>query len=218
MGGVAHLIRCAALRAVVALLPGLSLPAEAEEPTLARMSFWVLPERTAEFAAAYKEKVAPILKKHGLVQSSEKARATVDSVFSRLFALETPAEFTKKLEALRADSALVEVERSLGTTFGTIQPDGRIRASFRLYLKPAGSGKTASAEFETKVAAGQGRGHWRTYDVTDGLPGLAVASIFQDRAGHLWIGTEGGLSRYDGEAFKNLGDSHPSYLKKDLSG
>ncbi len=132
MGGVAHLVRCAALWAVVVLLPGLSLPAVAEEPTLARLSYWVPPERMAEFAAAYEEQVVPILKKHGLVQASGQGRATVDSVFSRLFALETPAEFAEKQEALQADSALVEVERSLGTSFGTIQPDGRIRAFFRL--------------------------------------------------------------------------------------
>ena len=204
MGGVAHLIRCAALWAVVVLLPGLSLPVEAEEPTLARLSFWVPPERMAEFAAAYKEQVVPVLKKHGLVQVSEQGRATVDSVFSRLFALETPAEFAEKLETLLADSAAVEVERSLGATFGTTRPDGRIRAFFRLYSTPAGSGKNASAEFETTVTAGKGRGHWRTYDVTDGLPGLAVPSVFQDRAGHLWFGTEGGVSRYDGQAFKNF--------------
>ena len=39
-------------------------------PTLARLSFWVPPERMAEFATDYEEKVIPILKRHGLVESS----------------------------------------------------------------------------------------------------------------------------------------------------
>jgi len=40
--------------------------------TLARLSFWAPPERMTEFEAAYQEKVAPILKKRGLVESSER--------------------------------------------------------------------------------------------------------------------------------------------------
>ena len=50
-----------------------------EEPTLARLSFWVPRERMAEFEAVYQEKVVPILKKHGLVESSERGRATIVS-------------------------------------------------------------------------------------------------------------------------------------------
>ena len=34
------------------------------EPTLARLSFWVPPERVAEFEIACQEKVVPILKRY----------------------------------------------------------------------------------------------------------------------------------------------------------
>ena len=60
-------------------------------------------------------------------------------------------------------------------------------------VMPAGPG--------IQLPAGQGRGHWRTYDVTDGLAGLDVRSIHPDREGNLWFGTWGGVSRYDGNTF-----------------
>ena len=40
-------------------------------PTLARLEFWVPPERMAEFEQAYEEKVMPILTRHGWVASTE---------------------------------------------------------------------------------------------------------------------------------------------------
>ncbi len=46
---------------------------ESQAPTLARLSFWVPPERMA------------ILKKHGLVDSAQRGPDTVTAVFSRLF-------------------------------------------------------------------------------------------------------------------------------------
>ncbi len=41
------------------------------------------------------------------------------------------------------------------------------------------------------------------YDVRDGLSGITIYSIAQDRDGFLWVGTETGLSRFDGSRFKN---------------
>jgi len=46
----------------------------------------------------------------------------------------------------------------------------------------------------------EGRGIWRTYDITDGLPS-GVLCLLQDRRGYLWIGTFAGLYRYDGAEF-----------------
>ena len=54
--------------------------------SLARLSFWLPPERTADFGAAFEEQVAPRLVQHGLAISSEPGRATVDGVYSRLLA------------------------------------------------------------------------------------------------------------------------------------
>ena len=39
----------------------------------------------------------------------------------------------------------------------------------------------------------------------DGLRNLAITALAQDRAGYLWVGTENGLYRYDGSAFRRFG-------------
>ena len=41
------------------------------------------------------------------------------------------------------------------------------------------------------------------YDITDGLAGSVVYSMTQDKDGFLWIGTETGVSRFDGTHFRN---------------
>ena len=75
------------------------------QPTLARLSFWVPPDRMTDFESAYEAKAVPILKKHGLTPSSERARAGPDSIFSRLFEVKTPSKVTDKDKALGEDPA-----------------------------------------------------------------------------------------------------------------
>src|SRR5690554_636249 len=43
------------------------------------------------------------------------------------------------------------------------------------------------------------------YNTNKGLPQSQVNTITQDDAGYLWIGTYGGLARFDGENFNNFG-------------
>lgn len=43
------------------------------------------------------------------------------------------------------------------------------------------------------------------YDVSDGLVSSNIHSIYQDRRGFLWFGTNDGLSRFDGYRFVNYG-------------
>jgi ligand-binding sensor domain-containing protein len=43
------------------------------------------------------------------------------------------------------------------------------------------------------------------YNTNKGLPQSQVNTIAQDNVGYLWIGTYGGLARFDGENFKNFG-------------
>ncbi len=42
--------------------------------------------------------------------------------------------------------------------------------------------------------------HW---DIEDGLSNGLVSSMLQDARGFLWIATESGLDRFDGNTFKN---------------
>ena len=47
-------------------------------------------------------------------------------------------------------------------------------------------------------------GIWRTYTTADGLAGLQVEHIAQDRDGYLWFATLSGASRFDGDTFENF--------------
>ncbi len=44
---------------------------------------------------------------------------------------------------------------------------------------------------------------YRHYTVKDGLAQNQVITMFQDRMGYLWLGTKGGVSRFDGLKFQN---------------
>ena len=55
---------------------------------------------------------------------------------------------------------------------------------------------------------------FRTFNSEDGLTQSYIYSISQDTHGHLWIGTGGGLSRYNGNTFENVNSS--KYYIEDL--
>jgi len=158
----------------------------------------------AEFESVYNAKVAPILKKHGLVVSSIRDHALPDSIFSRLFEMKTPSEVEEKREAINRDSTYIAALRDLGRTFGTLGTvvPGLIVRMFSVYTAPAGPGKVIPAGPGKVVPAGRGRDHWRTYDAMDGLAPGQVRSLLLDREGNLWVGAwSGGVSRYDGQTF-----------------
>ncbi|MGO9274210.1 MAG: response regulator [Terriglobia bacterium] len=46
---------------------------------------------------------------------------------------------------------------------------------------------------------------FRYHGTEDGLTNLAVKVLFQDRTGFLWLGTEGGVFRFDGQRFQHYG-------------
>src|ERR1022692_4914523 len=47
--------------------------------------------------------------------------------------------------------------------------------------------------------------NFRNLGVAEGLSNLAVRQIYQDRAGFIWVSTENGIFRYDGERFQSFG-------------
>lgn len=46
---------------------------------------------------------------------------------------------------------------------------------------------------------------FRYFGVTEGLTNLGVTQIYQDRAGFIWVSTENGIFRYDGNRFEAFG-------------
>jgi ligand-binding sensor domain-containing protein/two-component sensor histidine kinase len=65
---------------------------------------------------------------------------------------------------------------------------------------------------------------WKYYTVSDGLPQTQIYCLYQDSKGYIWIGTKGGLSRFDGLEFENftskdgLIDDFISDIQEDESG
>ena len=65
---------------------------------------------------------------------------------------------------------------------------------------------------------------YRQYTMRDGLPQMQIWSMFQDSRGYMWIGTKGGLSRFNGEKFTNftekdgLADNLIEVIREDYSG
>ena len=47
--------------------------------------------------------------------------------------------------------------------------------------------------------------NFRNFGVTEGLSNLAIRQIYQDRVGFIWVSTENGIFRYDGERFESFG-------------
>lgn len=45
---------------------------------------------------------------------------------------------------------------------------------------------------------------FQNFTTRDGLANDRVTAIYEDKAGTVWFGTEGGASRYDGKSFRNL--------------
>ena len=57
-----------------------------------------------------------------------------------------------------------------------------------------------------------GQSHYfRQYQTEDGLAHNSVQAIIQDRKGLIWIGTRGGLNRFDGYSFKTLKNENSKF-------
>ena len=178
---------------------------------LARLSFWIPPDQEHRFAAAYEQKIMPFLTRHGLAESSEPGRKTVDGVFSRLFEMESPKMVDDTRRTLRRDPAWQKLLRDLDPAFVATGPDVRLIAdpafvatgpdvrliaNFDIYRARAGPGRAVDA------GPGSRQGAWHSFEVADGLLSPAIRGMAHDRDGNLWIGMwQGGVSRYDGARF-----------------
>ena len=194
-----HGLRSALVGVCLLLLLGSSYAGQ----TLARLSYSVPPDQTAEFVATYNGKIRPILSKHGWTESTERGRATPDSVFSRLFAFESTHHVQKAEQALSVDPSWRELQLELIETFGTTTSANRlVGGGLDVYRTAAGSGRQLAAGPGHRVDSGPGKGHWLSYDIKDGLGGGAIISMLQDREGNLWVSTQsGGVTRFDGLTF-----------------
>ena len=164
--------------------------------TLARLSFGVPADQLGPFATAYERQLAPILRHHGLVAITDPGRATADGIFTRLFAVETPAAVADHDQALKLDPAWQQTLQQLGPAF--FGPEHKAPLTYRLdlYQTPAGPGKRVQAGSGQTVEAGPGRsvtvgpgfrlGLWHSFGLSDGMPDYIV-DLLQDRHGNLWL-------------------------------
>ena len=167
-------------------------PAGPVAPTLARLSFWIPSERMTEFETRYRDLLTPILRRHGLIESTESGRPMPEGIFHRLFALGSPSSVGEKRGALLTDPAWRKALKDLGTRFGTTRPDGLLMSELGLYSAPAGPGTT--------VENSKGHGHWLNFGREQGIPN--TWAMTEDRDGNMWFGTFGnGVVRYDGQSF-----------------
>jgi ligand-binding sensor domain-containing protein len=56
---------------------------------------------------------------------------------------------------------------------------------------------------------------FRNYTINDGLSQSAVTTVIQDNVGTLWIGTQDGLNRFDGQNFENFTSDKIEGLEND---
>jgi signal transduction histidine kinase/ligand-binding sensor domain-containing protein/DNA-binding NarL/FixJ family response regulator len=194
-------IKLAGLSCVLCLVPSVlcllfTTPSHAaEQPTLARLSFWIPPSQKAAFLADYQSSVEPILERYDLVDGTEPTDVEPDSLFSRLFVIDSAVDARKKRAALDADPDWSKLRTRFGKTYESQDSEGRIRSAFTLYSAPAGPGKTVEIER---------RGRFRSFTPEDGLGAGSVFSVIQDRQGAYWFGTHGGASRYDGGEWRTF--------------
>ena len=178
--------------------------------TVARLCLWADPDRVDELEEAYERQLAPLLRERGLVGSAEGGRPTVSGVVSRLFAFDSPSAFHDMRHALQRDPIWEGILLQLGSRFDPGRPQ-RLTSDgyqFTLYESPAEPDQTVEA------GPGTRRGDWLTFGVQDGLPSVSIASVGRTRDGCLWLLSERGLTRYDGETLCTFAVGGPTRARR----
>ncbi len=180
--------------------------AQATEPTLARLSFFVKPDSLKAFEGVYHKNVLPIMSSYGLEEKKISSRFESEGVFSRVYEVENPAHVQTILKDLNKNKMWQDLLLEWGKTFGaqSLQP-GKIPFNFQIFMSPAGEGKPLPQHIGVQKPMGQGTAHWKTYDETNGLISDAIAAILQDDSGYLWFCTSNsGIVRFDGKTWKTI--------------
>ncbi len=73
---------------------------------------------------------------------------------------------------------------------------------------------TDSGAFLFNDHVSNGQAALRHFTTRDGLADNRVMSVYEDKAGIIWFGTGGGVSRYDGKSFRNFRNPNPSRVYK----
>ncbi|MBT4498874.1 MAG: sigma 54-interacting transcriptional regulator [Gemmatimonadetes bacterium] len=162
----------------------------------ASLSFDVPPQQLADFESLYIDRVAPLLKGHGLSAFSPEKRPTAKRSFYQIFEFPSLGEFFSTRDLLRQDPALQQALCDLEEACPIFASGDPLLWHFVVHATPAGPGEITSA------GSGNRLDLWQSFCIRDGLPSATINDILQDRRGDLWLATAaGGACRYDGTQF-----------------
>ncbi len=86
-----------------------------------------------------------------------------------------------------------------------VEGDGQLTAYVRRIFQDSKGrywfGSNGDGIYRYAPGSASAAGVLEVFTMKDGLAGMQVTGILEDRAGHIWIATDGGVSRYDGSAF-----------------
>jgi hypothetical protein len=167
--------------------------AHAEDTVLIRLGAWLAPEHIDAFATYYDQHISPQLRASGIELSESPGRATVDSVFSRLYRFDSMDALAAYKQQHGKD--LAAFTTSLTDSLQMTQRFGPVRFFSHIYEEPAPA--------QEHQVAGPGRYQWRSYDASDGMANSSLMTLYQDRQGNMWFGSQGsGAIRFDGQTFR----------------
>ena len=165
---------------------------DAVAPTIARLSFWVSPDRRAQFSAALAATIAPLLDRHGWSAVAPGECVASAPTYQCWYEFASLPAFKQKQQELESDPAWTDGLRDLKERLGA-DPDTGLRYSLKVHTTPALPANEQQVEY---------RGTWLTIDAADGLAANMVFAVCEDSRGHLWFATENGATRYDGDSFR----------------
>lgn len=193
-----------ALGIALIAMAGRTTAEQDQDLPLIRWSFWAPGEQRPALERAFEDRIRPLLAMHGFVEGQADERIVPDDVLNQVYEVPSRQVFHEQRETLVADPEWMSLMRQLGQELGRTNDEGQLPSMAGLYRDRAGAGTKGpvpapSVILDREEAA---RGHWTTFGVPEGLPGLDHQYLFEDRDGNIWVCTWGsGVARWDGERF-----------------